>query len=208
MITLYSFGTPHGHRASIMLEELGLSWQLHKVDFTGEGVVDPVVAAISPLGKIPVMVETLPDGRTETTFESGAILLHLARRSGQFLPEAGDPENEFHAWLMLVLTDLTQSLIGQFRFSVLAPEPVPYAVQFYTREAGRCLDALECRLSQSSFIGGSSYTIVDIAAFPFIEAASRGGVLNRRPALKRWLDTVSSRPAVRRGMAGSVFPGG
>ncbi|WP_114391766.1 glutathione S-transferase family protein [Oleisolibacter albus] len=201
MITLYSFSTPHGHRASILLEELGLPYKVQRVDYHDGRVHDPDFARISPLGKFPALVDTR-DGQERALFGSGAILTCLAAENGKLLPADPAEQAGFQCWFNLVLTDLTPATSGQFRFHVLAPERLPYAMDYFAGEVERCLLALDGRLGQCPWLGGHAYTIADIAAFPFIDAIAKGGGLaGRLPELNRWYGEVGARPAVRRGMA-------
>ncbi|HYD69713.1 glutathione S-transferase family protein [Azospirillum sp.] len=201
MITLYTFATPNGHKASILLEELGLQYRVHKLDLMGGENKAPEYLAISPIGKLPAAVEEMPGGAARRLFGSGAILLHYAERTGRLLP-GGDMRAEALSWLMLGISDLGPTALDMFRFSVRAPEKIPYAIDLFKGELLRCYGALDDRLSQEEYLAGD-YSVADIACFPFIAAAAvaGGGLLDRYANLKRWHDAIIARPAVQRGMA-------
>ncbi|CAO3407916.1 glutathione S-transferase family protein [Azospirillum largimobile] len=203
MLTLYSFPTPNGRKASILLEELGLPYAVHRVDLAAGENKRPDFLAISPITKIPALVEELPGGRVRRLFGSGAILLHFAERTGRLLPEDEDERAEAMSWFMLGVSDLGPTAIDMQRFAARAPDRIPHAIDLYKGELMRCYSALEDRLGIAEHLGGTSYSIADIACFPFIAAAAvaGGGLLDRFPNLKRWHDAMADRPAVRRGMA-------
>ncbi|HYH21051.1 MAG TPA: glutathione S-transferase C-terminal domain-containing protein [Azospirillum sp.] len=201
MITLYTFATPNGHKASILLEELGLQYRVHKLDLMGGENKAPEYLKISPIGKLPAAVEEMPGGVTRRLFGSGAILLHYAERTGRLLP-GGDMRAEALSWLMLGISDLGPTALDMFRFSVRAPEKIPYAIDLFKGELLRCYGALDDRLAQEEYLAGE-YSVADISCFPFIAAAAvaGGGLLDRYANLKRWHDAILARPAVQRGMA-------
>lgn len=202
MITLYTFPTPNGHKASILLEELGLGYKVVRVDVTAGDNKRPDYLAISPIAKIPALVEDLPGGRRRRLFGSGAILLYYAERAGRLMPPAVDARAEALNWLMLGISDLGPMSVDMFRFSVRAPEKIPYAIDLFKGELMRCYAALEDRLGEEEYLAGD-YSVADIACFPFIAAAAvaGGGLLERFPNMKRWHDAIAGRPAVKRGMA-------
>lgn len=202
MITLYVFPTPNGHKASILLEELGLAYRVQRIDLVAGENKRPDYLAVSPIAKTPAAVEELPGGHRRRLFGSGAIMLHYAESTGRLIPESLDDRAEAMSWFMLGLSDLGPTAMDMFRFSVRAPEKIPYAIDFYKGELMRCYNALEERLGAAEYLGGS-YSIADIACYPFIAAAAvaGGGLLNRFPNLKRWHDAIAARPAVQRGMA-------
>lgn len=201
MLTLYTFPSPNGRKASILLEELGLTYRVHTVDLVGGENKRPDFLAVSPITKIPALVEERPGGQRRL-FGSGAILLHFAERSGQFIPEDLDDRAEAMSWFMLGISDLGPTSVDMLRFSVRAPEKIPYAIDLFKGELMRCYSAMDERLAGAEHLAGA-YSIADIACFPFIAAAAvaGGGLLDRFANLKRWHDAVAERPAVRRGMA-------
>ncbi|MBP2309037.1 glutathione S-transferase [Azospirillum melinis] len=203
MLTLYSFPTPNGRKASILLEELGLPYTVHRVDLAAGENKRPDFLAVSPITKIPALAEELPGGRVRRLFGSGAILLHFAERTGRLLPEDEDERAEAMSWFMLGISDLGPTAIDMQRFAARSPDRIPHAIDLYKGELMRCYAALEERLGAAEHLAGASYSIADIACFPFIAAAAvaGGGLLERFPNLKRWHDTVAARPAVQRGMS-------
>jgi GST-like protein len=207
MITLYTWITPNGRKPAIMLEELGWPYQVRPVDLGKNEQFDPAFLKISPNNKIPAMVDDEAEGGPLSLFESGAILTYLADKSGRLLPASGRARYEVLAWLHWQIGNLGP-MFGQLGyFAVRAQEKTPPAIERFTEEGERLLAVMETRLAHSAYLGGEEYTIADIAAYPWTAAATDylkgvlGESLNRKPALRRWLDTVGARPAVQRGMA-------
>lgn len=198
MITLHTFATPNGWRASILLEELGLPYEVHNVDLTKGEQLAPDFLAINPLGKIPAMVE---DGRA--TFGSTAILYDLAERHGRLMPGDAEARRQAHVWLAFAAGDLGPTLVNSYFFKVRAPEPQPIAIERFTAETLKCLRALEHRLGEAPYLAGTDYSIADIACFPFVAAGARvvPHYFDERPNLRRWHDSIAARPAVQRGMS-------
>ena len=202
MIDLYTWSTPNGHKAQIMLEETGLDYDLHPVNL-GEGEQDePEYLAINPNGKIPTIVDhDGPGGEALPIFESGAILLYLAEKSGSFLP--ADPRSHWQAisWLMFQMGGLGPVLGQAGYFRNRAPVPVPVAVERYTREAERLYGVVDHRLAEAEFLAGT-YSIADIACFPWMRVHQRLGIdVEDYPNVTRWLQAINARPAVKRGLA-------
>ena len=191
-----------------MLEECGLPYTVNLLSYEAGRVTTPGFAAISPLSKFPALTERRPDGGDHSVFGSGAILWFLAERAGCLLPAAGEARSECQSWLMLVLTDFAPVTIGHFRFNVLAPERIDYAIDLYAGEIERCVAVLDRRLGESAYLGGGDYSIADIAAFPFIDSLHQGdtALLAKWPGLTRWHSEVAARPAVQRGMQVPVLP--
>jgi len=202
MITLHTFPSPNGRKASILLEELGLTYRVRRIDLVAGENKHPDFLAVSPITKIPALVEELPGGRSRRLFGSGAILLHFSERTGRLLPESLDDKAEAMSWFMLGISDLGPTSVDMLRFSVRAPEKIPYAIDLFKGELMRCYGAMDERLGEAEYLA-DGYSIADIACFPFIAAAAvaGGGLLERFANLKRWHDAVAARPAVRRGMA-------
>jgi GSH-dependent disulfide-bond oxidoreductase len=202
MITLYTFNTPNGHKASILLEELGLKYKIHKLDLSAGEHKSPEYMAISPIAKIPAVVEELPGGVRRRLFGSGAIMMHFAERTQRLLPSSVEARTEALSWFMMGLSDLGPAALDMFRFSVRAPERIPYAIDLFRGELVRCYQAMEARLEEVEYLAGE-YSIADIACYPFfaVAAASNSELLDRYPNLRRWHDLVAARPAVIRGMA-------
>lgn len=202
MITLYTFNTPNGHKASILLEELGLKYRVHKLDLSAGEHKLPDYLGVSPIGKIPAVVEELPGHTRRRLFGSGAIMLHYAERAGQLMPAAAGDRAEALSWFMMGISDLGPTALDVYRFTVRAPEQIPYAIDLFRGELVRCYVAMEARLGEAEYLAGE-YSIADIACYPFLAAAAvaNAGVLERYPNLRRWHDVLSARPAVQRGMA-------
>ncbi len=198
MITLYTFGTPNGWRASIMLEELGLPYQAEILNLREGAHMNAAFAAINPIQKIPAMVE---DGHS--VFGSGAILLHLAMSHSRLLPTDPAERADCLSWLMVGVSDLAPAGVFKYWFGTLAPEPNPAAVDKMQQEAKRCQDAIEARLGNAQYLAGSDYSIADIAAYPFVAVAAMFApdFMAAHPNIARWAARIAARPAVQRGMA-------
>ncbi len=202
MIDLYSWPTPNGHKIHIMLEECRLPYRVHAVNISANEQFKPEFLAISPNNKIPAMVDSDgPDGKPIPMFESGAMLVYLAGKTGKFLGKTDRARYETLQWLMFQMGGVGPMLGQAHHFRIYAPEKVPYAIDRYSNEAKRLYGVLEKRLSQSKFLAGKDYTIADIAVFPWIRSWERQGVqLTDYPAVKQWFDAIDARPAVKRGV--------
>lgn len=202
MITLYTWSTPNGRKISIALEELALPYTVMPVDITRNEQFDPAFLALNPNHKIPVIVDSEgPEGKPITVIESGAILLYLAGKSGKLLPADLRSRLEVIQWLMFQMGSVGPMLGQAHHFLRFAPEVIPYAIDRYSKEAARIYAVLNTRLNDHEWLGGTSYSIADIASFPWIARHDWQGIdLKRFRSLKRWFDAVSARPAVQRGM--------
>ncbi|WP_088281003.1 glutathione S-transferase C-terminal domain-containing protein [Ideonella sp. A 288] len=202
MIEVYSWATPNGHKVHVMLEECGLSYRAHPIDIGAGDQFSPDFLAISPNNKIPAIVDPDgPEGRPISLFESGAILLYLAGKTGRFLPESVSARYEVLQWLMFQMGSVGPMLGQAHHFRIYAPEKVPYAVERYTNEARRLYSAMDRRLAKSRYLGGAEYSIADIAVFPWLRSWKNQGIdWNDHPHLKGWFDEVAARPAVQRGV--------
>jgi len=202
MIKVYSWATPNGHKVHIMLEECGLAYRAIPVDIGSGAQFAPDFLAISPNNKIPAIVDPDgPDGRPMSVFESGAILLYLAGKTGQFLPDGTRQRYEVLQWLMFQMGGLGPMLGQAHHFRIYAPEKLPYAIDRYTREARRLYAVLDRRLARSRYVGCDSYSIADIAIYPWLRSWKNQGIdWADYPHLKGWFDEVGARPAVRRGV--------
>jgi len=202
MIDLYSWPTPNGHKIHIMLEECGLPYRVHPVNISANEQFKPEFLAISPNNKIPAMVDSDgPDGKPMSVFESGAMLLYLAGKTGRFLGKTDGARYETLQWLMFQMGGLGPMLGQAHHFRFYAPEKVPYAIERYTQEAKRLYGVLDKRLSQSRYLAGRDYTIADMAVFPWLRTWERQGVqMSDYPAVKKWFDAIAARPAVQRGV--------
>ncbi|MFZ5551039.1 MAG: glutathione binding-like protein [Pseudomonadota bacterium] len=202
MIEVYSWATPNGHKVHIMLEECGLAYRTIPVDIGAGDQFKPEFLAISPNNKIPAIVDPDgPDGKPMALFESGAILLYLAGKTGKLLPESTRGKYEVLQWLMFQMGSVGPMLGQAHHFRVYAPEKIPYAVDRYTNEARRLYAVMNGRLAQSRYIGGKDYSIADIAIFPWLRSWKNQGIdWNDFPHLKGWFDEIAKRPAVVRGV--------
>ena len=202
MIDVFSWATPNGHKVHIMLEECGLPYRAIPVNIGAGDQFKPEFLAISPNNKIPAITDPQgPDGKPISLFESGAILVYLAAKTGRFLP-AGDREKfEVLQWVMFQMGSVGPMLGQAHHFRIYAPEKIEYAINRYTNEAKRLYNVIDKRLSRSPYLGGRDYSIADIAAFPWLRSwENQGIVLDEYPHLKAWFDQIAARPAVQRGV--------
>ncbi len=202
MIDVYSWPTPNGHKVHIMLEECGLPYRVHPVNIGSGDQFAPGFLKISPNNKIPAIVDPQgPDGQPISLFESGAILLYLASKTGRFLPASDRARFEVLQWLMFQMGGVGPMLGQAHHFRLYAPEKIPYAIDRYTNEAKRLYGVIEKQLATHRFIAGDEYTIADIAIFPWLRSwQNQGVVLEDYPHLKAWFDGIAARPAVQRGV--------
>jgi GST-like protein len=203
VIELYTWRTPNGRKVSVMLEECGLAYRVHKIDIGKDEQFAPAFLAISPNNKIPAIVDPEgPDGRPMSLFESGAILVYLAGKTGRFLP--ADVRGKYVAlqWLMFQMGGVGPMFGQLHHFLRAAKEEVPYAIDRYTKEKDRLYGVLDKRLGEAAFLAGDDYTIADIATYPWVARHEWHKTdLAAFPNVKRWFDAISARPAVVRGMA-------
>ncbi len=202
MIEVYSWATPNGHKVHIMLEECGLPYRAHAVDIGAGDQFSAEFLAISPNNKIPAIVDPQgPDGKPISMFESGAILLYLATKTGQFLPESTRDRYEVLEWLMFQMGGVGPMLGQAHHFRIYAPEKIEYAVNRYTNEAKRLYGVMDKRLAKTRYIAGAQYSIADIAIFPWLRSWKNQGIeWSDYPHLKGWFDEIGARPAVQRGV--------
>ena len=202
MIEVYSWATPNGHKVHIMLEECGLPYRVHAVDIGAGDQFKPEFLRISPNNKIPAIVDPDgPDGHPISLFESGAILLYLAGKTGRFLPETTSERYEMLQWLMFQMGGVGPLLGQAHHFRIYAPEKIDYAVNRYTNEAHRLYNVMEAQLEKNEYLAGNEYTIADIAAFPWTRSWQNQGIdLDSLPNVKRWHEAIAARPAVKRGV--------
>ena len=197
MIELYSWATPNGHKIHIMLEEIGLPYNVHGVDIGRGDQFKPEFLAFSPNNKIPAIIDTEgPEGKPISIFESGAILIYLAEKTGKFLSKAPRGRYETLEWLMFQMGSIGPMLGQVHHFRGYAPEKIPYAIDRYTNEAKRLYGVLDRQLADRPFVAGD-YSIADMAIFPWLRSWERQGVqLSDYPNTKRWFDQIAARPAV------------
>jgi GST-like protein len=202
MIAVYSWPTPNGHKVHIMLEECGLAYHAHPVDIGAGDQFKPEFLAISPNNKIPAITDPDgPDGQPISLFESGAILLYLAGKTGKLLPESVAARYEVLQWLMFQMGAVGPMLGQAHHFRIYAPEKIEYAVNRYTNEAKRLYRVMDTRLAKSKYLGGPEYSIADIAVFPWLRSWKNQGIdWADHPHLKGWFDEIAARPAVQQGV--------
>ncbi|OYU28815.1 MAG: glutathione S-transferase [Burkholderiales bacterium PBB2] len=203
MIEVYSWPTPNGHKVHIMLEECGLPYRVIPVDIGAGAQFELAFLAISPNNKIPAIQDSEgPDGRPISLFESGAILLYLAGKTGRFLPADTAGKYEVLQWLMFQMGSVGPMLGQAHHFRIYAPEKIAYAIERYSKEAQRLYGVIDKRLAMSRYIGGPAYSIADMAIFPWLRSWKNQGVqMSDYPHLKGWFDEIAARPAVQRGVA-------
>jgi len=217
MIDVYGMSSPNVLKVTIMLEETALAYRPHYVNMFSGDQHSPDFVKLSPLGKVPAILDAEgPGGLPHAVFESGAILLYLAEKSGSLLPREARARSVALQWLMVQLTTVGP-MFGQFvHFVRAAPPGNEYSVDRYRSQAKRVLASLEARLGESSHLGGPEYGLADIATwpwirtasqiFPFLAASADRPVLGDYPNIRRWFEVVGARPAVERGTrAGERF---
>jgi GST-like protein len=203
MIDLYTWTTPNGRKVSVMLEEIGLPYTVHPVNIGQGDQFKPEFVAICPNSKIPAIVDR---DTGVSVFESGAILIYLAEKTGKLLPKSGAARAATIEWLMWQMANVGP-MFGQVNhFANAAPERIPYAIDRYATESARLLKVLDDRLAKAAFVAGE-YSIADVALYPWINAAFqllkafKPDVVGDGARVERWLATIGERPAVTRGMA-------
>ena len=202
MIEAWTWPTPNGHKVHIALEELGLPYTVIPVNIGAGDQFKPEFLALTPNHRIPAIVDPDgPGGKRIELFESGAILIYLAEKTGRLMPT--DPIERYTClqWLMFQMGGVGP-MFGQYNhFATYAPEKLPYAIERYSNEVKRLHLVLNKRLSQAAYLAGDDYSIADIATFPWIRYADKRGIdLTEYPAVKRWHDEIAARPAVLRGV--------
>jgi GSH-dependent disulfide-bond oxidoreductase len=200
MIDLYSWATPNGHKVHIMLEECKLPYAVHAVDIGTGDQFKPEFLAISPNNKIPAMVDSEgPDGKPISVFESGAMLIYLAGKTGKFMPKSDRAKYEVLQWVMFQMGGLGPMLGQNHHFRLYAPEKIDYAINRYTNESKRLYGVLDRRLSVSPFVGGKAYSIADMAIWPWLRNWKNQGIeLGDFPHVKAWFELIEKRPAVQK----------
>ncbi len=202
-IDVYTWPTPNGHKVHIMLEECRLPYAAHAVDIGKGEQFAADFLSISPNNKIPAITDPAgPGGKPISLFESGAILVYLAGKTGKLMPTGDRAKFDVLQWLMFQMGGVGPMLGQAHHFRLYAPEKVPYAIERYTNEAKRIYGVIDKQLSKNRFIAGKTYSIADIAIFPWLRSWENQGVtLTDHPHLKAWFDSIAARPAVKRGVA-------
>jgi len=203
MIEIWTWPTPNGQKVHIAIEELGLPYTIVPVAIGKGEQFKPEFLAINPNHRIPAIVDNDGPGGRFTLFESGAILIYLAEKVGRLIPNDAGSRYTCLQWLMFQMGGVGP-MFGQYNhFATYAPEKLPYAIERYENEAKRLVRVLEKRLADSDFLAGRTYSIADIATFPWIRSAVRRNMLSlsEAPGVARWMETIEARPAVARGLA-------
>lgn len=201
MIDLYTWTTPNGRKVSIMLEECGLAYNTHAINIGKDEQFTPQFIAINPNSKIPAIIDSDgPGGKPLSIFESGAILIYLAEKTGKFLAPSGCARSEALQWLMFQMGGVGPIFGQVHHFLRAAKEPVPYAIERYGKEKDRLYAVLDKHLAGHSYLAGE-YSIADMATYPWVARYEWHKTdLASVPNVKRWFDAISARPAVQRGM--------
>ncbi|HEX7928293.1 MAG TPA: glutathione S-transferase N-terminal domain-containing protein [bacterium] len=201
MIELYSWPTPNGHKVHIMLEETGLPYEVNPIDIGRGDQFKPDFLKFSPNNKMPAIIDTDgPGGKRYPVFESGAILMYLAEKTGKFMPKDTAGKYAVIQWLMFQMGGVGPMLGQAHHFRQYAPEKIQYAIDRYTNEAGRLYRVVNTQLANSEYIAGD-YSIADMAIYPWLQPWERQGQnLEDYPNIKRWFGLLGARPAVQKGM--------
>lgn len=207
MIELYTWTTPNGRKASIMLEEAGLPFEVHPVNIGRQEQFDPAFLKISPNNKIPAIVDPEAPGGPLSVFESGAILIYLAEKTGRLLASSGPQRYKALEWVSWQLGGIGP-FFGQLGFfAIRSTEKSALAIDRFTEECGRLVNVMERRLAESAYLAGDDYSIADIICYPWMFSGTTflkpvlGPVIEAAPSVNRWLTAVGAREAVKRGMA-------
>ena len=202
MIDAYTWPTPNGHKIHIMLEETGLQYRVHGVNIREGEQFKPEFLKISPNNRIPAIVDSEgPGGKPISIFETGAILLYLASKTGKFLPADMHARWSCMQWLMWQMGGLGPMMGQANHFRRYSKEKIQYAIDRYTNEANRLTQVLDNRLGEARYTAGKEYSISDMACFPWLRGAEARGVnIDEYPNVKRWFDEINARPAVQRAL--------
>ncbi len=204
MIDLYYWTTPNGHKITLFLEETGLPYEIHPINIGKGDQFDPAFLKIAPNNRIPAIVDQAPadGGAPIPVFESGAILMYLAEKTGQFLPSDLRGRTETSQWLFWQMGGLGPMAGQNHHFVQYAPERIPYAMERYVKETARLYAVMNKRLADRAFLAGDAYTIADMACYPWVVPHERQQQdMTRFPHLQRWFDSIADRPATRRAYA-------
>lgn len=200
-IEFHAWPTSNGYKVSIMLEEVGLPYRVVPVNIGTGDQFKPEFQKLSPNNRMPAIVDPDgPDGKPIDLFESGAIMMYLAEKTGKLIPTTSHGRYDVLKWLMWQMSGFGPMLGQAHHFRLYAPEKVPYGIERYTKEAHRLYGVLERRLSEAEYLTGE-YSVADVACFPWARSHGRQGVdLATLPNVKRWFDAINARPAVQRGL--------
>ncbi|WP_434362040.1 glutathione S-transferase N-terminal domain-containing protein [Parasalinivibrio latis] len=199
MIDLYTAATPNGYKISIALEEMGLDYEVHHLDLMSNEQKQPEFLAINPNGRIPAIIDR--DNDDFAVFESGAILLYLAEKTGKFLPEDPKKRSQVIQWLMFQMGGVGP-MMGQANvFYRYFPEKIPAAIERYQKEGRRLFEVMNGQLADNRYLAGDDYTIADMSTWPWVRIHEWSGVdITGLTHLKRWLDELALRPACQVGI--------
>jgi GST-like protein len=202
MIELYYWPTPNGHKISIALEEMGLAYEVKPIKIGAGDQFAPEFLVFSPNNRMPAIIDhDGPDGAPVSVFESGAILLYLAEKTGMLMPDDIRSQIAVKEWLMWQMGGFGPMLGQAHHFNYYAPEKIDYAMDRYSNESNRLYGVLDRRLALSPFVGGDDYSIADIAILPWTRTYQRQRVdIDAYPNVKAWREMLGSRPAVVKGM--------
>jgi GST-like protein len=199
MIELFTAATPNGWKASITLEELGLEYRVRRIVLDKKEQKEAWYLKLNPNGRIPTIVDH--DNGGFAVFESGAILIYLAEKTGKLLPKDVQGRSLVIQWLMFQMGNVGPMLGQTHHFRLYAPEKIDYAIDRYTNEARRLYGVMDRRLAKRKYFAGPQYTIADISIFPWLRSWKNQGIdWNDYPHLKGWFDEIAARPAVQRGV--------
>jgi GST-like protein len=204
MLDLYYWPTPNGHKITLFLEEAGLEYRIHPVDIGAGDQFKPEFLKISPNNRMPAIVDDSPSdgGEAISVFESGAILLYLAEKTGLFLPQDLRGRKTVMEWLFWQVGGLGPMAGQNHHFGLYAPEKLPYAIQRYVNETKRLYGVLDRRLAEHTFLAGEHYSIADMAAYPWVVPwQQQQQQLTDFPNLNRWFEAIRARPATARAYA-------
>ena len=203
MYDLYNWPTSNGKKINIMVEELGVEYTIHPIAIGKDDQFTPEYVKINPNSKIPAIIDQDgPGGKPYTLFESGAILMYMGEKHGQFYPQDLAKRYETIQWLMFQMGGIGPIFGQAHHFRRAAPEKVPYGIERYTKEARRLWGVLDGRLAEHEWVAAGEYTIADIAIFPWTQRYEWEGIaLEEFPNVKRWYEVVGARPGVKRGLA-------
>jgi GST-like protein len=204
MIELFYWPTPNGHKITMFLEETGLDYRIVPVDIGRGDQFKPDFLKIAPNNRMPAIIDHAPadGGAPVSVFESGAILLYLAEKTGRFIPAELRGRVEVLQWLFWQMGGLGPMAGQNHHFKQYAPEPIPYAIDRYVNETNRLYGVLDRRLADRPFVAGADYSIADMAAYPWTVGHERQGQdLGEFPNLQRWFETIRARPATVRAYA-------
>ena len=203
MIEIWSWPTPNGQKVHVAIEELGLPYTIVPVNIAKGEQFKPEFLALNPNHRIPAIVDDEGPGGRFTLFESGAILIYLAEKAGRLIPTDAAARYVCLEWVMFQMGGVGP-MFGQYNhFATYAPEKIQYAIDRYKSESNRLVRVLDKRLSEAEFLAGSEFSIADIVTYPWIASAVKRDAieLGETAHVRRWLQTVSARPGVERGMA-------